>query len=176
MPRPKLVMIGVAGTLALAALAALLGARDRIGNFSPDQPIAFPHDLHAGGTNQIPCMSCHSTADRSVDAGIPSVQVCAGCHIPGGVPMVRADSPGVKQLVAYWQNKQSIPWVRIYDLPDHVHFPHMRHVKAGLQCQECHGPVETMRKVEQVASLQMGWCLDCHQKRQARVDCTVCHY
>ena len=175
MPRPKLMMIGVAGALALIAVAALAFARGRIGNFAPDQPIAFSHELHAG-RNQIPCMYCHSSADRSVDAGIPAVQVCAGCHIPGGVPMVRADSAGVKQLVAYWQNKQAIPWVRIYDLPDHVHFPHMRHIKANLQCQDCHGAVETMAKVEKVASLRMGWCLDCHKARKARVDCAVCHY
>jgi hypothetical protein len=168
-------MIGVAAALALAAIAVLVLARGKIGRFAPDQPIAFPHDLHAG-TNKIPCMYCHSSADRSVDAGIPSVQVCAGCHIPGGQPMVRADRPGVKQLVAYWQNKQSIPWVRIHDLPDHVHFPHMRHIKAGLECQTCHGQVQEMKKVEQVAPLQMGWCLECHKKRKARVDCAVCHY
>lgn len=175
MPRPNWMMIGVAGALALIAVAALAFARGRVGNFAPDQPIAFSHELHAG-TNKIPCMYCHSSADRSVDAGIPAVQVCAGCHIPGGVPMVRADSAGVKQLVTYWQNKQAIPWVRIHDLPDHVHFPHMRHVKAGVQCQECHGPVETMAKVEQVAPMQMGWCLDCHKQKKARVDCSVCHY
>lgn len=168
-------MIGVAAALALAAIAGLVATRGKLGRFAPDQPIAFPHDLHAG-TNKIPCMYCHSSADRSVDAGIPSVQVCAGCHIPGGQPMVRADRPGVKQLVAYWQNKQAIPWVRIHDLPDHVHFPHMRHIKAGLQCQTCHGPVQEMKKVEQVAPLRMGWCIECHKARKARVDCAVCHY
>ena len=176
MARPKLATIALAGALALAAIGALLFARVRGGNFAPDQPIAFPHDLHAGGTNKIPCMYCHSTADRSPDAGIPSVQVCAGCPIPGGVPVVRADSAGVKQLVAYWQNKQSIPWVRIHDLPDHVHFPHMRHIKAGLTCQGCHGAVETMKKVELVAPMQMGWCINCHKQKQARIDCSVCHY
>jgi hypothetical protein len=121
-------------------------------------------------------MYCHTSADRSVDAGIPSLQVCAGCHLPGGVAMVRPDRPGVQQLAAYWQKQQPIPWVRIYDLPDHVHFPHMRHVKAGLACQECHGPVQTMREVRKEASLRMGWCLDCHKARKARVDCSVCHY
>jgi hypothetical protein len=176
MARPKWVLIGLAGALALAAVAVVAFARGRVGNYAPDQPLAFPHDLHSGGANRIPCMYCHSTADRSVDAGIPSVQVCAGCHIPGGVPMVRADRPGVQQLVAYWQNKQAIPWVRIHDLPDHVHFPHMRHIKAGLECQECHGKVETMAKVEQVAPLRMGWCVQCHKQKKARVDCFVCHY
>jgi hypothetical protein len=177
MVRPsKWVLLGVAGVLALAAVAVAAFATGKIGRYAPDQPIAFPHDLHAGGTNKIPCMYCHYSADRSVDAGIPPVQVCAGCHMPGGVPMVRADRPGVKQLVAYWQNKQAIPWVRIHDLPDHVHFPHMRHIKAGLQCQQCHGEVQTMKKVEQVAPLRMGWCVDCHKQRKVRIDCTVCHY
>ena len=176
MAKPKLPFIAAAAMLALVAIALVAFAKNRNSRLAPDQPIAFPHDLHAGGTSNIPCMYCHSSADRSVDAGIPAVQVCAGCHIPGGQPLVRADRPGVKQLVSYWQNKQSIPWVRIYDLPDHVHFPHSRHIKGGLQCQDCHGPVETMAKVEKVASLRMGWCLDCHQRKNARVDCAVCHY
>ncbi len=139
------------------------------------QPIAFPHDLHAG-KSQIPCMYCHYTADRSQDAGIPSVQMCAGCHIPGGVPMLRADSVGVKKLVAYWQKKEPIPWVRIHKLPDYVRFPHMMHVNAGLQCQQCHGPVETMKEVTRVSSLQMGWCISCHRQNKVRTDCWVCHY
>jgi hypothetical protein len=178
MGRPKLALLGAAAALALIAIliAGFAYVKVERSRNAPDQPIAFSHELHAGGTNKIPCMYCHSTADRSVDAGIPSVQVCAGCHIPGGQPMVRADRPGVKQLVSYWQNKQAIPWVRIHDLPDHAHFPHMRHIKAGLQCQECHGAVETMAKVEKVASLRMGWCLDCHKQKGARIDCAVCHY
>ena len=90
--------------------------------------------------------------------------------------MVRADRPGVKQLVEYWQRKVPIPWQRIYNLPDYVHFPHMRHIKAGLQCQECHGQVQTMAVVQKVVPLQMGWCVQCHRQRGARTDCDVCHY
>lgn len=140
-----------------------------------EQPIAFPHDVHAGNL-AIPCMYCHFSADRSPDAGIPPVSVCAGCHLPGGVPMVATENPEVQKLVEYWQSGERIEWVRIHDLPDHVHFPHMRHIRAGLECQQCHGPVETMEEVEQSASLEMGWCIDCHQERGARYDCAVCHY
>ncbi|HET9439541.1 MAG TPA: cytochrome c3 family protein [Longimicrobiales bacterium] len=173
--KPKLPLLAAAAALALVAI--LLVAFATLGGpNAPDQPIAFPHDLHAGSANKIPCMYCHTSADRSVDAGIPSVQLCAGCHMPGGTPLLRPERPGVKQLVSYWQNKQAIPWVRVYDLPDHVHFPHSRHVKGGLLCQDCHGPVETMAKVEKVASLRMGWCIQCHQQRKVRVDCAVCHY
>ena len=173
MAQRKLLLFGLAGVLVLVVVGALVaGVASTRGT---EQPIAFPHDLHAGA-NQIPCMYCHSSADRSPDAGIPSVQVCAGCHIPGGVPLVRADRPEVKKLIAYWNQKKPIPWARIYDLPDHVRFPHMMHVNAGLRCQECHGPVETMKEVTKEASLRMGWCINCHEARQVRTDCTVCHY
>jgi hypothetical protein len=111
-----------------------------------------------------------------VDAGLPAVQVCAGCHIPGGQPLVRAEKPEVQKLVAYWKEQRPIPWVRIYDLPDHVHFPHMRHVKAGVICQDCHGPVETMTEVTLNQPLRMGWCIQCHREKQVRTDCFVCHY
>ena len=164
----------VLGLIALAAAGAVFvgaGSSD-----APEQPIPFPHDIHAG-TNQVPCLYCHSSADQSVDAGLPSVEVCAGCHIPGGVPMVAADSPGVRTLTTYWNERRTIPWVRIHDLPDHAHFPHMIHVNAeDLECQECHGQVEAMAEIQLQQDLTMGWCLECHREREVRTDCTVCHY
>lgn len=169
------------GTLLLLGIVALVvaGALVTIGTASGDavqQPIPFPHDIHAG-TNQIPCMYCHWSADKSVDAGIPAVEVCAGCHIPGGVPMVAADSPGVRILTTYWNEERTIPWVRIHDLPDHAHFPHFIHVNAEeLECQDCHGQVEAMAEITLQQDLRMGWCLQCHQERQVRTDCSVCHY
>lgn len=176
MGRSKWLGLGTVAALAVAAVAVYAVMGGPLGSArGPDQPIAFSHELHAG-TSQIPCMYCHSSADRSVAAGIPAVQVCAGCHIPGGVPMLRRDRPGVQQLVAYWQQQRPIPWVRVYDLPDHVHFPHMRHIKAGLECQTCHGQVQTMAEVRREASLQMGWCIGCHKEQRARIDCAVCHY
>lgn len=174
MARAKWMGLGIVGALALAS-GGMVAAGGLPLASGIEQPIAFPHDVHAG-ENQVPCMYCHFSADRSPDAGIPSVQVCAGCHVPAGVPMIAADSPGVQKLIGYWERREPIPWVRIYDLPDHVHFPHMMHVDAGVQCQQCHGPVETMRLVEQYASLEMGWCIDCHKQREVRIDCSVCHY
>jgi hypothetical protein len=174
-PPKKVLLAGAGAAVALIVLGVGAFTLGPFGRAAPAQPIAFPHDIHAG-TNQIPCMYCHATADRSVDAGIPAVQVCAGCHIPGGAPIIAADRPEVQKLIAYWREQRQIPWVRIYRIPDHAHFPHMRHVNAGLACQQCHGPVEAMRVVEKYSSLQMGWCIDCHRTRQVRTDCFVCHY
>jgi hypothetical protein len=176
-------MLGIAGAIVFAGTGITAASLKQFGGGGTEQPIAFPHDLHAG-TNQIPCMYCHSSADRSVDAGIPAVQVCAGCHVTAittippeqATATFRGDSTEIRKLVAYWREQRPIPWVRIYDLPDHVHFPHMRHVNAGVECQECHGPVQEMRVVEQYSSLQMGWCLECHRQREVRIDCFICHY
>lgn len=140
------------------------------------QPIAFPHDTHAGDF-QIDCEYCHFSAERSVDAGIPPVATCMGCHT---VIQGRNDPEEVNKLREYWQNGESIPWVRIYKVADHVRFPHMRHVAldaGNLECQECHGTVEEMEVIEEVEQpLKMGWCVECHKENDASVDCTVCHY
>jgi hypothetical protein len=145
---------------------------------APDQPIAFYHSVHAG-QNKISCQYCHYTADRSMDAGIPSVQLCVGCHVPGSsaptaqrgaaqlaFPTKQRDSvwnAEATKLVEFWKSGKPIPWVRIHKIPEHAKFPHFTHVNAGLQCQTCHGPVQDMNKVYQFSSLRMGWCIDCHR-------------
>lgn len=160
--------------------AAAPGAAAQEEELLPDttiQPIAFPHDIHAG-TYQMECMYCHFSADRSVDAGLPPVQLCAGCHqaIPG------TENPEeVAKVMQAWRSQETIPWVRVYKVADHVHFPHMRHVGAAeISCQTCHGPVETMGTIEEQDEAwqgdNMGWCVSCHVERGASRDCTVCHY
>lgn len=134
------------------------------------QPIAFPHTVHAG-QYRIDCQYCHYSAERSVDAGLPSVATCMGCH-----GFVGRNLPGVQQLTQYWEAREPIPWVRIYKIPDHAHFPHMRHIAAGLECSQCHGAVQEMTVVTLNQRLTMGWCVGCHREREVRTDCAVCHY
>jgi hypothetical protein len=69
---------------------------------APDQPIAFPHDVHAG-VNQIPCLYCHAYARMSTVAGVPTVKKCMGCHT-----IVATDNEEVKKLRQYWQDKEGI--------------------------------------------------------------------
>jgi hypothetical protein len=86
----------------------------------------------------------------------------------------------VAKIREYWTAGQPIEWVRIYKVSDHVTFPHMRHVKAEVDCTECHGQVQEMEFITEVApeakSLGMGWCVSCHVEQDVRRDCTVCHY
>jgi Cytochrome c7 and related cytochrome c len=142
-----------------------LDLRDR----SPLQPLAFSHKLHAG-TNGIHCLFCHPYAARSPVAGIPAVADCRACHL-----FISPNAPEIKKLMGYWDRKEPIPWVRVHLLPDHVYFPHMMHLRAGVACTNCHGEVAAMERITRKASLKMGWCLDCHRQHKASIDCWTCH-
>ncbi len=81
---------------------------------------------------------------------------------------------------------KSISWNRVHNLPDYVYFDHRAHVSAGVSCQKCHGPVESMERLRQFETLSMGWCVNCHRESttngiegrtvHASTDCAVCHY
>jgi len=161
---------------------------------SPAQPINFPHPVHVN-TLKLNCVYCHFSAFKSPDPGMPAVGTCMGCH-----QQVAVDRPEVKKIAEFAAQQQPIPWVRVHKVPEYVHFPHMRHVNAGVTCQSCHGQVNNMTQVSQYASLNMGWCVSCHVKgyspaegmraaglvpdsaalaeprRKATYDCSNCHY
>lgn len=201
----------VPGLVAVAALAATLsaysGASSPEGR-SPVQPVWFPHPSHVQklGMN---CVYCHFSSNKAPDPGMPAVATCMGCHNVIGPKLQARDgqpartSEALTKLVGYWnggKNPKPVPWVRIHKVPEYVHFPHMRHVNAGVTCQTCHGQVQKMNQVYQAASLNMGWCINCHVNgynavagklaagytptaadsaapvKRARYDCSVCHY
>ena len=136
---------------------------------TPRQPIAFSHELHAGQYG-LDCLYCHNAARISPRAGIPPVKTCIGCH------KNVTDKPELLKVQDYWERKEPIPWLRVHKLPGFTRFTHKRHIRAGLECQSCHGQVDQMERVEQVSSLKMGWCVNCHEQQQADKDCLVCHY
>ncbi len=147
-------------------------------NYSPEQPIAFSHALHAG-INQIDCKYCHIGVERGKQATIPSVNICMNCHKaiqqgPTGDTTQIAKiyrAAGYNRLLQTYDNSKAKPieWIRIHNLPDHVYFNHEQHVKVGqLQCQTCHGQVQEMDQVKQFATLSMGWCLDCHRNHKVQ--------
>lgn len=190
--------VGVLGLVLLAVLIALAlsnwSRRPAAARPSP-QPINFPHNVHVG-TYRMDCQYCHADARRSEYAGLPSVSRCMGCH-----RITAADRPEIKRLAEYAAKGEPIPWVRVYKVPEYVYFPHKAHLRAGLSCQQCHGPVETMTTVGAETGprigndllnlvglhpggppLSMGWCIECHRDTnaaratQAPLDCVTCHH
>ncbi|HXI00975.1 MAG TPA: cytochrome c3 family protein [Sphingobacteriaceae bacterium] len=148
--------------------------------YQPVQPIKFSHQLHAG-TNQINCQYCHSGAFKSKNASIPSLNVCMNCHnyvqatdkyngeiSPEIMKIYKAldYNPDTRQ---YGANQKPVEWIRIHNLPDFAYFNHSQHVNvAGIECQKCHGPIQTMEEVYQYSPLTMKWCINCH--RETEVD------
>lgn len=140
--------------------------------YQPVQPIKFPHDLHAG-VMKIDCQYCHSGAYKSKNASIPSLNVCMNCH-----KVVKTESPEIHKIydalgydpatTKYDSTKaKPMQWVRVHNLPDLVYFNHSQHVKVGkIKCQQCHGPIETMKEVYQYSPLTMKWCIQCHKRTE----------
>ena len=179
----------------------------RIG-YAPEQPFNYNHKIHAGDY-KIDCQYCHTGVTTGRKAGVPSLNICLNCHANGivgtdkvygetkdedgkAVPLIGEDL--VTQLVeladAAADEPVSVQWTRIHNLPDHVRFSHAPHVakfsKEGEPtkevCKLCHGDIASMEVVEQVETLNMGFCISCHKKHKddevnnAMTNCSACHY
>lgn len=145
--------------------------------YQPEQPIKYSHQLHAG-TLKIDCQYCHFGAYKSKNASIPSLNVCMNCHnyVTASDKYNGETSPEIAKIYkaldydpqskTYGDNPKPIQWVRIHNLPDLAYFNHSQHVKvAGIACQECHGPIQTMEEVYQYSPLTMKWCINCHKTK-----------
>ena len=158
-------------------------------DYAPIQPIHYSHKIHAGN-NEINCKYCHSAARVSKNAGIPSLNVCMNCHKNISEVAETTATPEYskafydaqiqklydavgwdKTTQSYTGKTQPVKWVRIHNLPDFVYFNHSQHVTVGgIECQTCHGPVETYEIQKQFAPLTMGWCIDCHRKTDVKME------
>ncbi len=150
-------------------------------NYAPAQPIEFSHKVHAG-MNGIDCNYCHSSARKSKHSGIPSANVCMNCHtyISEGTNTGTAEIQKIYDAVGFdpasrtyieGYEQKPIEWIRIHNLPDHAYFNHSQHVVAGgLECQDCHGPVEEMDVLYQYSELTMGWCVECHRETEVQME------
>ncbi len=125
--------------------------------YAPEQPIPFSHKRHVA-EQKIPCLYCHSEAEKSRHAGVPALNVCMNCH-----SVVKVDSPYIQKLKKAFSEGKPIEWVRVHELPDHVYFSHKRHLAKGVACETCHGNVQAMVQIEQKEAMTMGWCMECHR-------------
>nr|WP_320134141.1 cytochrome c3 family protein [uncultured Holophaga sp.] len=176
-----LLPVGAVAVLATVLLVGWFTQPDRFArNRSVSQPIPYSHALHAG-TMKIPCLYCHAGAERSRVAGVPSVDVCMGCHA-----VTRTDRPAIQKLAEIQRTGGTLTWNRVHQMPDHVYFDHRPHVNAGVACQTCHGEVQTMSQMTLKMSMRMGNCLGCHRDPKAALPagspilhgpehCNACH-
>jgi hypothetical protein len=122
-----------------------------------EQPIQFSH-LHHVTDDGIDCRYCHTSVETSGFAGIPPTKTCMNCH-----SQLFSTEPILEPVRASFRDDKPLHWIRVHDLPDFVYFNHSIHVKKGVGCETCHGRVDKMPLMEQVNSLQMEWCIECHR-------------
>ena len=100
--------------------------------------------------------------------------------------VTRTDRPDIQRLARIYENDEKLEWNRVHPLPDHVYFDHRPHVNAGIVCQTCHGPVQTMDVLTRSMSMRMSNCLGCHRAPQEALppgspirrgpeECSACH-
>ncbi|MBI1354117.1 MAG: hypothetical protein GC160_07210 [Acidobacteria bacterium] len=151
------VILGVAGTLLLAASMS-----------GQQQPIPYSHKTHLALGLQ--CANCHANADPGEFMGFPAEGFCMSCH-----QAIKTDSPHIQKLAAAAEQKQPIPWQRLYELPGFVYFSHRVHTQADVACETCHGPVRERDVMTAEVEHSMKSCMACHEQRQAPNECGTCH-
>jgi hypothetical protein len=132
------------------------------------QPVLFNHARHASAG--ILCLDCHPGAGKQERATLPQADKCMLCH-----QSVMPESEEIKKVRAAHEAGKEIEWVRVYDLPGFVFFSHANHVKGGVECQTCHGPVQQRAVLAKEVSTSMTACMNCHAAREAPNDCHFCH-
>ena len=207
----NLVFVSLIGVF-LVAFGVVQGYQALMGigvyeGYLPEQPVKFIHSVHVC-ENEVDCKYCHHSAYESKHAGIPSTNVCMNCHkaVKKGQRYGEVEIGKIYAAIGFdpesgtyldgegkngYQAPQAsfggepIKWNKVHNLPDHVFFSHQQHVVVGgLECQNCHGDVETwsagrIASVEHINSLKdkypglielskptltMGWCIECHNK------------
>ncbi|MEJ2618619.1 MAG: cytochrome c3 family protein [Ignavibacteriaceae bacterium] len=114
--------------------------RDMVG-YSPDQPINFPHNIHAG-LMKIDCQYCHTGVEKSRVAMVPPVATCMNCHT-----IARKDRPEIIKLTQYYKEMAKIKEVHPFTMAAcldchrnaHENLPELKNIKNGPDyCFACH--------------------------------------
>jgi hypothetical protein len=113
-----------------------------------DQPIDFPHTIHAsteklehiaadGSTMEglgLDCTFCHRTVTTQTNAGIPSVGFCATCHeVIGAGNNEQINILRDAADIVGNDGPSPVNWRRVHRLPDHVRFVHEPHIRYLIQ-------------------------------------------
>ena len=156
----RLILLGTAAALVALVALPMIYVRSPLHTDEGHlvaQPIDFDHRHHVADDG-IDCRYCHATVESSPSAGLPSTDVCLGCHA-----QIWNQSPLLAPVRQSFFDAEPLRWNRVYRLPDFVYFDHAIHVAKGVGCESCHGRVDQMPAIRQEAPLTMGWCLDCHR-------------
>lgn len=133
-------------------------------NVPYEQPVPFSHEHHVTELG-LDCRYCHTSVEKSAQAGYPATHTCMSCH-----SQIWTNSPLLEPVRESYVKNVPLKWTVINKVPDFVYFNHSIHIKRGVSCNNCHGPVQAMQMVYKGNSFQMRWCLDCHRNPEKYVN------
>jgi len=132
-------------------------------NVAREQPVPFSHKHHVSELG-IDCRYCHTSVEQSSFAGLPPTYTCMSCH-----SQIWVNSPMLEPVRTSLATDRSIEWTRVNAVPDFVYFDHSIHIKKGIGCTTCHGPIGEMPITWRANTLYMRWCLACHRQPELNV-------
>jgi hypothetical protein len=165
MKKPKLKLVTI--LLCVILICVIVGETK-----NNRQPVSYNHKLHTEEVG-LTCQECHLNTETHKRAAIPNIEVCGDCHDDA-----EAENQQEAKVGDYVSRNTKIPWIQIHEVPDHAYFSHRRHVLLGkIECKSCHGEVEQLETpfVKPYVTLDMDWCMDCHEQRAVTNDCSTCH-
>lgn len=128
-----------------------------------EQPVAFSHEHHVNELG-LDCRYCHTSVETSAKAGYPATHTCMSCH-----SQVWNNSPLLEPVRESYEKNVPLKWTAVNKLPDFVYFNHSIHIKRGVNCNNCHGPIQAEQMAAKGRSFQMRWCLECHRNPEKYV-------
>jgi hypothetical protein len=166
------VLVLVLGVAVLLPQTTYQGKEEKLPIEVAPQPVPFSHKTHVQAG--MACQDCHADAARGERAGLPDSSRCMLCH-----QTIRPEHPAIQKLAQLHKKGSegagAIEWVRVYKVPGFVFFNHANHIKAGVTCGDCHGPVEQREVLAKERSTSMIACMNCHEQRNASKQCNLCH-
>ena len=122
-----------------------------------EQPVPFSHEHHTVELG-IDCRYCHTSVEKSAYAGLPATQTCMSCH-----SQIWTNSPLLEPVRASYAKGEPLKWNQVHTVPDFVYFNHSIHVNRGVNCNNCHGPIQKEMMAYKGKAFFMAWCLNCHR-------------
>ena len=114
-PFQILVCLLITGVVVVAAVNEYATNKYLNVGYTPDQPVAFDHSLHAGPDSVLglDCRYCHNFVDRSGHSNVPTTNTCWNCH-----SIVKPESPALALVKRSVETGEAIRWVKVHKVPD----------------------------------------------------------
>jgi len=140
------------------------------------------------------CLSCHEMGLPVTTWRVSSHKdvACAQCHImPGTINMFKSKVTAMRQVYLHMRGGVESSAIRAH-VPDRnckachpqtrdlivyhdLQITHKRHWDRGIECTRCHDRVVHGPNAAFKNTPSMNTCFECHDGKQARNDCSVCH-